>query len=173
MSRIATAKAVACCQRLDIVTNGEHEPREAADSGLRMRADGTGCLPLAQCSCWGRSSLDSKRPIQHDGMDRKKKRGEQKDQASDLAPQRARRSTEEQERTNQTRANKDDDTWQLEVRRFTSRCHKGCPDPKANQPNGSYATRVDPRPHCARHWRGFYTRVHSQPQRCESAAAGW
>jgi hypothetical protein len=32
--------------------NGEHEPREAAASGSRMRTDKTGCLPLAQCSGW-------------------------------------------------------------------------------------------------------------------------
>jgi hypothetical protein len=36
--------------------NGEHEPREAAATGSRMRRDRAGCLPLAQCSGWAGSS---------------------------------------------------------------------------------------------------------------------
>ena len=32
--------------------NDEHEPRDAAATGLGKQADVTGCLPLAQCSGW-------------------------------------------------------------------------------------------------------------------------
>src|SRR5438046_2260381 len=33
-----------------LLANGEHEPREAAAAGSRVRTNRIGCLPLAQCS---------------------------------------------------------------------------------------------------------------------------
>ena len=41
-------------KRVDVLghANGEQEPQEAAATGSRMRAGGTGCLPLAQCFGW-------------------------------------------------------------------------------------------------------------------------
>jgi hypothetical protein len=127
------------------------------------------CKPDA--SGWGFSLVDSESGIKHDRIHGEQQDWNQKHQSDDFAPQGVRRGTEEQERTKQTRANEDDHTWQLEVRRLTRRCHKGCPDPKPNQPHGSYANRVDPRPWCSRHWQKFQTRVHSQPQRKSKVSA--